>query len=95
MRASVVMLVAIVLYVIARWSKNKPAVTIGVVVQGALAVLIIALLDQGQTEEIAKGFAWLFFIGAAYNAFPALANVSALTAKNAKTTVRNTATNAV
>ncbi len=71
MNATTVMALAIVLYIISRWARNQPAVNVGVVLSGLLAIFIIALLDQGKTAEIARGFAWLFFIGAAYRAIPA------------------------
>jgi len=78
MRASVIMALAVGMYILARWEKNESAVTLEGVLGGLFAILIIALLDQGKTEEIAKGFAWLFFLAAAYNAIPAFN--SALTA---------------
>jgi hypothetical protein len=71
MSAVVIMALAVILYIIHRWATNKPAVTLPIVLSGLFAIFIIALLDQGQTAEIARGFAWLFFIGAAYNAIPA------------------------
>jgi hypothetical protein len=64
------MLVAVALYAVHRWATNKPVATAETVVGAAFAILIIAMLDQGNTEEIAKGFAWLFLVGAAYNAIP-------------------------
>lgn len=70
MRASVVMAVAVFLYIVARWTRNEPAVTLPAVLGGAFAIFVIALLDQGRTEEIAKGFAWLFAIVAGYAALP-------------------------
>jgi hypothetical protein len=76
-----VMALAILLYIIARWSKNEPAVTLTGVVSGLFAVFIIALLDHGRTEQVAKGFAWLFFIVAAYNAIPPLAKAAVPAAK--------------
>jgi hypothetical protein len=54
------MIVAIMAAVIGRWSHNQPTASVKVVVEAAFAVLVIALLDQGRTEAIAKGFAWLF-----------------------------------
>ncbi len=45
--------------------------TATIVMALAIVLYIIALLDQGRTAEIARGFAWLFFIGAAYAAIPA------------------------
>lgn len=86
------MFLAVILYIIARWSRNEPALNIQVVVGGAFAILIIALLDHGKTEEVAKGFAWLFALGAAYNAIPAIASVTKQTASAAKTTAKKTAT---
>jgi len=77
MTASMVMALAILLYIIARWAHNKPAVTLPGVVSGLFAVFIIALLDHGRTEQVAKGFAWLFFIVAAYNAIPPLTKAAA------------------
>ena len=85
-----VMALAILLYIIARWSKNQPAVTLGGVVSGLFAIFIIALLDQGRTEQIAKGFAWLFFIVAAYNAIPPLTSLAATAGKAGGTQAKQT-----
>jgi hypothetical protein len=90
MTASMVMALAILLYVIARWAHNKPAVTLGGVVSGLFAIFVIALLDQGKTEQIAKGFAWLFFIVAAYNAIPPLTKAATTSAKTGATQARTT-----
>ena len=87
MRASVVMFLAVLLYIIHRWATNKPAVTLPIVMSGIFVIFVIALLDQGRTEPVARGFAWLFFIVAAYNAVPALTGA----AKSGKTAVRNAA----
>ena len=76
MRASHLMAVAVLLYVVSRWAKNEPAVNVQVIVGGAFAIGVIALLDQGATEPVAKGFAWLFLAGAAYQAIPAISKVS-------------------
>jgi hypothetical protein len=62
MRASVVFLIAAGVYVAGRWSHNKSAVTIQTVASVIFVLLVISMLDQGKTEEIAKGFAWLFLI---------------------------------
>lgn len=78
------MALAILLYIIARWSKNKDnTLTLGVVVSGLFAVFVIALLDQGRTAEIAKGLAWLFFVAAAYNALPPVTKLVTTSAGNA------------
>jgi hypothetical protein len=85
-----VMALAVFLYVIARWTRNEPALTLPAVLGGAFAILIIALLDQGRTEEVAKGFAWLFLLVAAYAALPgffkSLAAAQKAAVKTAKTT---------
>ena len=87
MRASVIMLLAVLLYVIHRWATNRPAVTLPIVLSGLFVIFVIALLDQGRTEPVAKGFAWLFFLVAAYNAIPALTGA----AKSAKIATQNAA----
>lgn len=72
MRASTIMLVAVLLYMVHRWATNKTAVDAKTVVEAAFAILVIALLDQGETEQVAKGFAWLFLVAAAYTAIPVI-----------------------
>ena len=76
MRASTIMLVAVLLYVVHRWATNKKAVDPKTVVEAAFALLVIALLDQGETEPVAKGFAWLFLAGAAYTTLPTIGKVT-------------------
>lgn len=85
-----VMALAILLYVIARWAHDKPAVTLGGVISGLFAIFIIAMLDQGRTEQVAKGFAWLFFIVAAYNAIPPLSTLAVQGGKAGATQVKTT-----
>ena len=87
-----VMAVAILLYIIARWAHNKPAVTLGGVASGLFAIFIIAMLDQGRTEQVAKGFAWLFFIVAAYNAVPPLATLATGSARKGAAQAKSTLT---
>lgn len=61
MSATKVMVVAILFGVVGRWSHNKKAVPDPKgLVQVVFAVVFIALLDQGKTEPVAKGLAWLF-----------------------------------
>ena len=76
MKASTIMGIAVLLFIVHRWAKNEPAVTISVIFSGAFAIFVIAMLDQGRTEEIAKGFAWLFLVASAYNAVPDLAKAT-------------------
>ena len=90
MTATMVMALAILLYIIARWAHNQPAVTLGGVISGLFAIFIIALLDHGRSEPVAKGFAWLFFIVAAYNAIPPLATLATSGAKAGGTQARAT-----
>ena len=47
--------------VIGRWAHNEKAIPDPKgLVQILFALVLIAVLDRGQTEPIAKGFAWLF-----------------------------------
>ena len=59
MRASYVTALAFLLLVIGRWAHAKPALNAETVVGGAFVVIVIAAMDAGRTEEIAKGMAWL------------------------------------
>jgi hypothetical protein len=61
MSASTVMIVAIMAAAVGRWAHNQSTGSVKTVVEGAFAVVVIALLDQGKTEPVAKGFAWIFF----------------------------------
>jgi hypothetical protein len=81
-RAWLLMLVAVILYILARWSKGEPAVTLPIVMSGAFAIFVIALLDHGGPAVIARGLAWLFVLGAAYQAIPAVGG-AVTSAKNA------------
>ena len=83
-RASTIMLAAAVLYLVHRWSIGGKTIDPKTAVEVAFAVFVIALLDQGQTEPVAKGFAWLFFAGAAYAALPTIGKVTSAPAKGKK-----------
>lgn len=62
MSATEIMIIAIMLGVVGRWANNEQAVpSARGVVEIVFALLLIAMLDQGKTEQIARGFAWLFF----------------------------------
>lgn len=61
MRATTVMLLAIGILVLTHWANNEPTVNPKMVIELVFALLVIAMLDQGRTEPIATGFAWLFF----------------------------------
>lgn len=66
------MMVAVALYIVHRWSSGGKVVDPKTIVESLFAVLVIAMLDQGKTEPIAKGFAWLFLVSAAYVAIPTI-----------------------
>jgi hypothetical protein len=58
------MAVALVGGLVGRWSHNKKAIpSASGLVKITFAVIVIAALDSGNTEDIAKGFAWLFLAG--------------------------------
>ena len=42
------------------WANNQPTINSKQVIEMTFALIVIALLDQGETADIAKGFAWLF-----------------------------------
>jgi hypothetical protein len=83
MRASTIMLLAALLYLVHRWATNKKTIDAKTVVEAAFAILVIAMLDQGRTEPVATGFAWLFFAGAAYTAVPSIAKATTAAPKKA------------
>lgn len=62
MRATTIVAVAFGLYIVGQWAHNKPSVSARSVVAAAFVMLVIAFMDQGQTEEIAQGFAWIFLL---------------------------------
>lgn len=86
MRATTVMLLAIGAGLIGRWAHNQKTVPSAAgVVEVTFALVLIAALDNGRTEEIAKGFAWLFLAGVLLsNSSPltGLANATRSTAPN-------------
>lgn len=55
-----IMALAVGALVLGRWAHNKPALNVQTVAGGAFAVIVVAALDGGQTEDIAKGIAWIF-----------------------------------
>lgn len=85
MRAYAIMLVAVLLYLVHRWGSNEKSLDPKVIVEAGFAILVIALLDQGETEPVARGFAWLFLAGAAYTAIPTIAKASGTTTTGGKT----------
>lgn len=59
MRAWHVMILAFGVGILGRFAHNQP-INAGIVVRGTFALIVIAALDQGKTEPIAKGLSGLF-----------------------------------
>jgi len=60
MTATRVLMLAILAGVVGRWATNQKAVGSGkTVIQTAFVLVVVAAMDQGRTEPIARGFAWL------------------------------------
>lgn len=86
MKASTIMMFAIGASVFGRWTHNEPTASVKTVVEAIFAVLVIAFLDQGETEPVAKGLAWLLLASVLLgNKSPitGLANIGGATTKPA------------
>lgn len=80
--ATKVMLFAIVVGVIGRWANNQKAVPSATgLIQIVFALLLIAALDQGKTEPIAMGFAWIFLAAILLSNNSPLTGIAKLTNK--------------
>jgi hypothetical protein len=90
MRASYIVALSVLLLVAGRWAHGKPALNVQTVVGGAFVVIVIAALDTGATEEIAKGMAWLILAAVALSADSPLTAIA--TAAAAKATGSPTVT---
>lgn len=79
------MAITIVSGLVGRWAHNKPTVPSAAgVVQIVFAVVVIAALDQGSTQQIARGFAWLFLAGVLLSNNSPLTGIAKATAKKKK-----------
>lgn len=80
------MAIAIVGGLVGRWSHNQKTVpSAGGLVQIVFAIVVIAALDSGATQEIARGFAWLFLAGVLLsNNSPLTGIAKSVNAKKAK-----------
>lgn len=88
MTASEIMVVAIGAALVGRWA-NQQSTPVGPkqVIEAVFAVLFVAFLDQGKTEPIAKGFAWLFLAAvllSKYSPLGALSKAENANANNPK-----------
>jgi drug/metabolite transporter (DMT)-like permease len=85
--ASEIMFVAIGAALVGRWANNK-STPLGPkqVIEAIFAVLFIGFLDQGKTEPIAKGFAWLFLAAVLLSDYSPLNALSK--AENSKTATK-------
>lgn len=64
MNATTVMAIALVSGLVGRWAHNKKTMPSAIgTVEIAFAVIVISALDQGNTQQVARGFAWLFLAG--------------------------------
>ena len=62
MSATKVMVTAMLVGVVGRWANNKKALPDPKgLVEVLFALGLVAFLDNGRTEPVAKGLAWLFF----------------------------------
>jgi hypothetical protein len=82
------MVIAMIAFVVHRWATGaKHTVDPQIVVAGAFVFLVVAMLDTGETEKIAKGFAWLFLAVAALNAIPDIHTAASATTTPAPVTL--------
>lgn len=77
MSATTVMAVAIVGGIVGRWAHNRPTVpSAGGIVKIVFAVIVIAAMDQGRTQQVAQGFAWLFLAGVLLSKYSPLTGIA-------------------
>lgn len=62
MTATTIMLIAFGALILEHWANSEPTVSIKTLLEMVFAIIVIAMLDQGEAEPIAKGFAWLFLV---------------------------------
>lgn len=63
MNATEIMAVALLLAVLGRWEHGKATMPNGkAIIEVVFALLVIAFLDQGRTQPLARGFALLFLV---------------------------------
>ena len=63
MSATQIFLIAIAAGVVGRWAHNEKAVpSVGQTISVVFSLILIAAIDQGRTQNIARGFALLFLV---------------------------------
>lgn len=83
MRATYLIAIALILLIIGRWAHNKPAFDIKTVAAAVVLLFVVALLDQGRTEPVAQGLAWLILMGVVLSpASPVTAIAGVITSKH-------------
>jgi hypothetical protein len=58
-RASHIVLLAIVLKLLGRWAHNEPTLSVGTIFGAIFVLIVVGMMDSSNTEPIAKGVAWL------------------------------------
>lgn len=60
MTATRILMLALLAGVVGRWATNQKAVPSGkTVVEAAFVLVVVSAMDQGRTEPVARGFAWI------------------------------------
>jgi hypothetical protein len=61
MNATTIFIAGIGAGVLGRWAHNQPAVpSAGKTVSVVASLILISAIDHGETQQVARGFAWLF-----------------------------------
>lgn len=60
--ATVILFLALLAGVAGRWAHGKKLPSGGGLLQIVFALVVITVLDRGETRPIARGFAWLFLV---------------------------------
>lgn len=86
MNATELMALALLLAIIGRWEHGETAVPSGKgIVEIIFALLLVAFLDQGRTQPLARGFAYIFLAAVLLGAkspLTGLTGASVVAAKN-------------
>lgn len=83
MKATHIMLAAFVIGIVGNWAHGKQTVTLKSLVQAVFALIVIAALDTGRTQDIAKGLASLFLVAVLLGNNSPLTAIAKITGGNA------------